>query len=157
VGQPTSAGRQDQVVVGEGYVLPVRVGYEDAFLVFVHPCDLGKDNGGVLLVSENSPDWKANLIGTQNRRCHSVEQGLKQVVICAIDQDDFRGRILESLGGGQSTKATADYNDSWLSHLFPQLSSVRNPSSNTDAKEECKRLSNRNTPKEKRVKTVISV
>jgi hypothetical protein len=40
------------------------------------------------------------------------------VVIRAIDQDDFRGRALESLGGGQSAKAAADYDDSRLSHLL---------------------------------------
>jgi hypothetical protein len=48
------------------------------------------------------------LTGGQNRRRHLVEQGLKQVVIRAIDQDDFRGRVLESLGGGQSSE-TADH------------------------------------------------
>src|SRR5215467_5382277 len=114
----TSAGGQDQVIVGYGDVLPVRVAYEDTSVFLVHSCDLAKDDGGVLLVLENPPDRKTNLIGTQNRRRHLVEQGLKQVVIRAIDQDDFRGRILESLGSGQSAKATADYNDSRLIHLL---------------------------------------
>src|SRR5215472_18854034 len=114
----TSAGGQDQVIVGYGDVLPVRVAYEDTFVFLVHSRDLAQDDGGILLVLENSPDRKANLIGTQNRRRHLVEQGLKQVVIRAIDQNDFRGRILESLSSGQSAKTTADYNDSRLSHLL---------------------------------------
>jgi hypothetical protein len=81
-------------------------------------CDLAKDDGGVLLVLENPPDRKANLIGTLNRCRDLIKQGLKQVVIRAIDQDDFRGRILEGLGGSQASKTTADYNDWRLSHLL---------------------------------------
>jgi hypothetical protein len=47
-----------------------------------------------------------------------IEQGLEQVVIRAIDQRDFCGRILESLGGRESAKATAEYHNSWLGHLL---------------------------------------
>jgi hypothetical protein len=54
------------------------------------------------------------------------------VVIRAIDQDDFRGRLLESLGSGQSAKATADDNNSWMSHCSPQFPSVFFP--NTGAR-----------------------
>ena len=60
---------------------------------------------------------------SQNRRGHLVGQGLEQVVIRAIDPGDFCRRLLESLGGGQSGKAAADDDDSWLSHLL-QLPSV---------------------------------
>jgi hypothetical protein len=47
-----------------------------------------------------------------------VKQWLKQVVVCPVDQNDLYGSMLEGLGGGQSAKATADNNDSWLSHLL---------------------------------------
>src|SRR5262249_29740413 len=109
---------QDQVIVGQGHVLPVRVGYEDTFLVFVHTCDLALDHGRVLLVLENPSDWKPNLTGGENRRGHLIEQRLKQVVVRAIDQDDFRRRLAESFGGSESAKSTADYDDSWLGHLL---------------------------------------
>src|SRR5215470_10024334 len=59
----SGAGGEDQVIVGQGYVQPVRVAYQDTFLILVHSCDLTKDHGGILLVLENSPDRKANLIG----------------------------------------------------------------------------------------------
>ena len=37
-----------------------------------------------------------------------VEQGLKQVMISAIDQDDLRRRVSESLVSGQSAKSSVD-------------------------------------------------
>src|SRR5262249_15292561 len=115
----TSAGRQDHVIVGYGDVLPVRVAYEDTSVFLVHSCDLAQNHRGVLLDLENAPHRKAKLIGGQNRRRHWVEQGLKQVVIRAMDQCDFRRRMLESLRGGQAAKAPVDYNDSRPSHLLP--------------------------------------
>src|SRR5215470_4400836 len=122
----TRAGGQNQIVISDRHVLPVGVTDDDALLIFVHSCNLAQDHRGVLLVSENPPDWKANLIGGQNRRGHLIEQGLKQVVIRAVDQDDFCRRLLESLGDGQSRKATADYDDFRPSHLlqFPSVVSV---------------------------------
>jgi hypothetical protein len=66
-----------------------------------------------------------------------IEQGLKQVVICAIDQRDFRRRFFERLGRGKSTKATADYNDSWLSHLCLNCLRVGHSNfGNTDARQQ---------------------
>jgi hypothetical protein len=117
--------------------LPVRIANKDTFLILVHSRHLALEHGRVLLALENPPDRETNLTGRQNRRCHLVEQGLKQVVIRAIDQDDFRGRVLESLGGGESAKAAADYDDSRLSHLLLNFFS---PSSNTNAREQCNRL-----------------
>src|ERR1700757_4776584 len=114
----TGAGGYDQVVISDRHILPVGVTDDDALLILVHSCNLTQDHRGVLLGSENPPDRKANLTGGQNRRGHLIEQGLEQVVIRAIDQGDFRGRILESLGSGESAKATAEYHNSWLSHLL---------------------------------------
>src|SRR5262249_8230849 len=60
---------------------------------------------------------------------------LKQVMVRAIDQGDCRRSLLESLGGGQSAKATANYNDSRLSHLL--LNFLQSFLSNIYAGEEC--------------------
>ena len=84
------AGCKDQIVVVHSHVLPVRVGYEDTFPVFIHACHLSQDHRRVHLLSENRANWKADLTGSQNRRRHLIEQGLEQVVIRAIDQDDLR-------------------------------------------------------------------
>ena len=37
-----------------------------------------------------------------------IQQGLEQVVVFAIDQHDFRWRMLEHLGRGHAAKASAD-------------------------------------------------
>src|ERR1700751_1608020 len=58
----TGARGKDQVIVGQGDVQPVRVAYEDTFLVLVHSGDLAKDHGVILLVLENPADRKADLI-----------------------------------------------------------------------------------------------
>ena len=63
-------------------------------------------------------DWRRNLAGGERCCRHLVKQRLKQVVVCAVDQDDLRGGFLQCLGGGQSAKTSADDDDSWLSHLF---------------------------------------
>jgi hypothetical protein len=60
-----------------------------------------------------------------------VQQGLKQMVIRAIDQGDFRRGLLESLCGGQSAKTTADYDDSRFRHLI--FNFLQAFLSNTDA------------------------
>jgi len=126
--------------------LPVRIANKDTFLVLVHSRDLALEHGRVLLALENPPDRKTNLAGRQNRGRHLVEQGLKQVVIRAIDQDDFRGGVLESLGCGQPAKATTDYNDSRLSHYsnFP-----RSFVSNISAGKHCNRLATQKSLKRK--------
>jgi hypothetical protein len=111
----TGAGGKDQKVVPHGHVQPVRVGYEDTFLVLVHICDLSQDHGRVFLLPENRTDWKANLTGRQNRRRDLVEQRLKQVVIRTIDQENLCWCLAESLGGRQPTKPSTNNDDSWLS------------------------------------------
>jgi hypothetical protein len=50
-----------------------------------------------------------------------VQQWLKQVVIGAVDQYHPRRCPAQGLRGSQSTKATANYDDSWLSHLLLDL------------------------------------
>jgi len=67
------------------------------------------------------------------------------MVVRAINQKDFRGRIFECLGGGQSAKAPAHYHNSWLSHLL--LDFLQSFSSNTDKGEQCNRLAIRETLK----------
>src|SRR5215469_105558 len=121
----TGPGGQDQKVVRDRHVLPVAVTDDDAFLILVHSDDITEEDSGVLLVLENPPDRKTNLIGGKNRGGHLVEQRLKQVVMRPIDQSDFHRRLLERFGRSESAKATAHYNDSRLSHLLPQLSTRR--------------------------------
>jgi len=97
---------------------------------FVDARYLAKQHSRILLFPQYATAGRAALARRKNGSRHLVEQGLKQVVIRAIDQGDFRWRLLESLGCGQSAKATADYDDSRLSHLPPQF--LRSFWSNSD-------------------------
>src|ERR1700734_3989287 len=94
------AGRQNQIVIRNRDVLPVGVTHKDALLVFVYSRDFTQNHDGVPLLTEYSADGSRNLARRQHRSCHLVEQWLKQVVVSAIDQNNFSGRVLQSLGGG---------------------------------------------------------
>src|SRR5882724_1772735 len=94
------AGSQNQIVIRNRNVLPVGVTHKDALLAFVYSRDFAKNHSDVLLLAKNSANGSRNLAGRQHCSCHLVEQWLKQVVVCAIDQSNFGGRVLESLGGG---------------------------------------------------------
>jgi hypothetical protein len=43
---------------------------------------------------------------------------LKQVVVCAVDQGDVRGSVLQGFCSGQATEPSANYYDCRLSHVF---------------------------------------
>jgi hypothetical protein len=57
---------QDQVIILNRDILPIGRFYEDAPLVLVHASDLAHDHGGILLPSQNLPDWGTDL----SRRKH---------------------------------------------------------------------------------------
>src|ERR1700751_5032209 len=77
----TGARGHDQIDITDGHVPPVGVTDDDVLLILVHSCNLTQDHRGVLLVSENPPDRKANLIGGQNRGGQLIERGLKKGVV----------------------------------------------------------------------------
>ena len=74
--------------------LAVSVADKDALSLFVHSGDFSQDHRGVLLIAKNAADRRRNLAGRQHCRCHLIKQGLKKMVVCAVDQDDLRGGML---------------------------------------------------------------
>src|SRR5215472_1893646 len=106
------------MIVSDRYVLPICVTDKDALLSFVHSRDFPQNHCGVLLIPKNVADWSRNLIWRKYRSCNLVKQRLKQVVIGAVDQNDFRRRVSKCLGGGQSPEAPTNDDDSRLRHIY---------------------------------------
>jgi hypothetical protein len=65
--------------------LPIGIFYEDAPPVLVHASYLAHDHGGILLTSQNLPDWGTDLSRRKHCCRHLIEQRLKQVVIRAVN------------------------------------------------------------------------
>src|SRR5262249_15141275 len=95
-------------VVRHWDMLAIYVVYKHATLLLIYPGDLAHDHGRVLLFSQNSANWGADLRRTKHRRCHLVKKRLKQVMICSINQNDLAGRLAKSFCRSQAAKPAAD-------------------------------------------------
>ncbi|MDQ1474528.1 MAG: hypothetical protein QOJ99_6008 [Bryobacterales bacterium] len=71
------ARRTHQVVVWTGTVLPVRVVYSDALLLFIHSANSTQNHRCVSIFPENPTDGRANLSIPQYGRCDLIKQGFK--------------------------------------------------------------------------------
>ena len=91
----------------------IHVADEDALLILVHSCDFTEDHRGVLLVSQNPANRRANLTGGQLRRRHLIKERLKEVVIRTVDQDNLCGRLPQSLGCREASKTSSNDHDTW--------------------------------------------
>src|SRR6202035_249691 len=92
---------------------------DDALLLLVHARDLPKDHRRVPLVSQNTPNRRANLTRRQHGGCHLVEQRLKQMMVGSINQQDLHGSVAQGFRGCQPAEAPAYDDNSWLCHTFP--------------------------------------
>src|SRR6202043_970914 len=110
----SDTGSQDQVVVGETHLIAVGIADDDALLLLVHTCDLSKDHRRVLLVPQDSADRGTNLARCEHRRRHLVKQGLKQMMVTPINQDDLSGSVMQGFGCRQTAESPAHDDDLWL-------------------------------------------
>src|SRR5206468_1514963 len=84
-----------------------------------------KDHLRIRLLPKDTADWSPDLSGGKNRRCHLVKQGLKQVVIGAVNQHDFGWSPTERFGCCQSPKTSAHNYNSWQMFFTHNLASLR--------------------------------
>ncbi len=92
-------GRQYNEIVGNRYACSVSVFDKYTFLILVDTRNLAKDYSCILLFPENIPDRRAYLRRSEHCRGHLIEQRLEQMMIRAVNQDDFRRSVLEGLSG----------------------------------------------------------
>src|SRR4029077_20663959 len=90
---------------------------KDAPLFLVDAGDLAHNYHRIFLVPQYSTDWRTDLGRTQHRCRHLIKQRLKQVVICPIDQDITRRRVVESFGSSQTTETSAYNHDARCAHV----------------------------------------
>jgi hypothetical protein len=56
-------------------------------------------------------DWGCDVGGRKSRGGDLVKQGLEQMVVLTVDDDDVGWRRCEALGGGEACEASADNDD----------------------------------------------
>src|SRR5215467_7592956 len=92
--------------------------YEDAFALFIASRDFSQNHRRILTLAKNRADWSRNLAGREHRRCHLVQQWLKEVVVCAVNKGYFRWGLRQGLGGGQTAESPTYDNDTGWIHLL---------------------------------------
>jgi hypothetical protein len=99
-------GRHDEVVVGVGLVA-----HPDGLAPEVDVADLGHHHFAVLLSPEHLADRGGDLGRRQRGRGHLVEQGLEDVVVLAVEEQDVQVRPGQRLRGLEAAEAAADEHD----------------------------------------------
>src|SRR6185295_11081094 len=107
------ARRQNEIVVRDSHFPSVRGIGDDVTLRLVHCSYFAKDHLCIWLFPEHAADGSADLPGCKNGGRDLVEQRLKQVVVGAVNQNDFGLSATKSLRGRQTTKASANNNNAW--------------------------------------------
>src|SRR5271165_1656868 len=102
------ARRQNQEVILHRDVFTVDGTHQDAFPVLVDTSHFAKKHRGVFLLAENAPDRGGDLAWVEDRSSDLIKQGLKEMMIGAVDQDDARRGVPQNLGGSQSAKAASN-------------------------------------------------
>jgi hypothetical protein len=77
---------------------------DDFAPVDVHARDLGENHGRVPLPAKNAADRRRNVRRRKAGGGNLIKQRLEQMVIVAIDDNDFEGSPGEGLGGGEPTR-----------------------------------------------------
>src|SRR5262249_13778626 len=86
------ARREDEVIVRNRYVRPIRGAGEYPALLLVHAPHLPQKHHRIPLLAQDSPDRRSDLRGGENGGGHLVEQWLEDVVIVPVDQNHLGGR-----------------------------------------------------------------
>src|SRR5215472_6881911 len=102
------AGRKNEVIVRYGDMLAICVVYKHATLSLIHAGDFAHDHGRVLLFSQNSADWGADLGRGKHRRRYLIKKRLKQMMIGPINESDMDRRLAKGFCRSQAAKPAAD-------------------------------------------------
>jgi hypothetical protein len=73
--------------------------------------DFGLGHDRVALTSEHLAQRGRDVGWGEHGRCHLVQEGLKEVVVVTIDQNDLRARAPEGLDGAKASKSASDDDD----------------------------------------------
>ena len=99
-------GGKDEVVVGKVAFLDLHRAVGDVGAV-----DLAEHDLEVLLAAKNGADGGADLGGRQRGGGDLIEQGLKDVVVAAVDEGHVDRGFGQCFGGRQPGEAAADDDD----------------------------------------------
>src|SRR5208337_905240 len=109
------AGSEDQIVVGEFLIL------RNQLLLFQIEIEhFFKQHFNVGVSAKDPTDWGCDLAGREAGGGNLIEQGLKSVVVLAVDDNYLGWKMSEALGCRQTAKTGADDHD-------PQLRLVIHP------------------------------
>ncbi len=100
------ARRHDQVVVSERLTIG-----DDDFRRGIDGSRIGQQHLDVLLVSENPADRRRDVAGRQRGRGHLIQQGLKDVVVVAVEERDADRSARERPRRVESAETSADDDD----------------------------------------------
>src|SRR5437016_9343 len=103
-----NTGCENEVIVRHRYAFAVRIVHENTTLGLIDTGDFAHDHGRVLLLPQNSADRRTDLRRRKHRRRHLIEEWLKHVMVCPINENDFDRRFPKGFGRSQTTKTAAD-------------------------------------------------
>src|SRR5205823_13348916 len=99
---------KNQVVVMHRHMLAIGVIHKHAALLLVHASDVAHNHHRVLVRPQNSADWRTHLGWREHRRRHLIEEWLKYVMVCPINQNDLCRRFSKSFCRSQTAEASPD-------------------------------------------------
>jgi hypothetical protein len=109
----SSAGREDEVVVGYG-----SIGQGQSMRGEIDGSSLRQQHSGIRLSAQNSTDGVCNISGGKSRCRDLIEQWLKEMVIAPIDQRYLNILAPQRLRRIESTESTTnDHNPRTASRL----------------------------------------
>ena len=100
------AGRQNQVVVGEG--APRRL---DEVMLCIYPYHLGHQHLGVLLLTQDGANRCGNLISRQQARGDLIEHGTEQMIVVLIHYRHVNRCAGESAGSIETAESAPHDDD----------------------------------------------
>src|SRR5437867_3629780 len=105
------------------HMLAIGVIHKHATLLLVHATDLAHNHDRVFLLPQNSADWRTHLGWREHRRRYLIEEWLKHVMVCPINQNDLDRRFAKGFGRSQTAEAAAD--DHYARRLrFPLIRAI---------------------------------
>src|SRR6266702_2611037 len=75
------------------HMLAIGVIHKHAALLLVHASDLAHNHHRVFLLPQNSADWRTHLRRRKHRRRHLIEEWLKYVMVCPVNENDLDWRF----------------------------------------------------------------
>ena len=102
-----SAGRENQVIVRD----PLLANYH-GLLAGVDAGYGSKQHSRIKRIAKQAANGRGDIAGRNGRGCDLIQEWLKQVIVCAIDQGHCSAGTAQRHGAGQTGKAGADDDDS---------------------------------------------